>query len=266
MKLYMTNERDNVYSATKFLREVLAQEDYPPIDMVLKGGFTPILVQLLGVNDKDILVEASWCITNIVFGSSAKEVVELGVIDPLVNMLSHPSSEVKEQATWVIGNIAGDGISYRDSLLSKNVIALMLNNLKTTYDSIIDSSFIKTSIWSFSNIFRGKPSPKKKYIDLILPHLSSYVYSDNNDIIVDVLWTLSYISDGDNSQIQSVLDLGIIDRIVDLLSKSSDIQIPALRVIGNIASGSEQQTQTLINSGPLKLLRETINSSKKTRS
>jgi len=148
--------------------------------------------------------------------------------------------------------------------LESNTLDLMLNNLKNVDNTQIE--LIKTTVWTISNLFRGKPFPTK-YLDTILPVIPHFFNSGIKDVITDSLWILSYVTDvkeEEHSRIDKVISLGIVPRIVaQFTTDQLKTHTPAIRVIGNICSGTEEQTQEVLKTNFLELVPDLLKNEKK---
>jgi importin subunit alpha-1 len=105
--------------AVKDLRRLLSVERNPPVDLVIDAGALPYLVAFLTNDDYPRLqFEAAWALTNIASTSRSKDVANCeNAVPSLVKLLYSPSGNVREQAIWCIGNIAGESVSFRDGIL-----------------------------------------------------------------------------------------------------------------------------------------------------
>jgi len=260
--LRSANSEDWLAGARK-LRQMLSYGKNRPIKEVIKFGFIPLLVRLLSssyayVRDKDappnacsLHFEVAWALTNIASGDSeeTKAVVQAGAIPFFVALLRSNDISVSELAVWALGNIAGDGPSFRDEVLRNRAVDPILN-LVVPGRSI---SFTRNVAWTLSNLCRNKnPPPDFTHVRKLLPALASLLYTDDDDTLSDVCWALSYVTDGTNDRIQEVVSQGVVPKLVEYLSKSDSALVsPCLRALGNIVTGTDDQTQTVIDCGIL---------------
>ncbi|KFK30823.1 hypothetical protein AALP_AA6G030600 [Arabis alpina] len=249
-----SDDSDSQLKATNFLRRLLSIEN-PPINAVVQSSVVPRLVMFLSRDSfPELQFEAAWVLTNIASGTSenTKTIVESGAIPIFIQLLSSPSEDVREQAVWALGNIAGDSPKCRDLVLSYNAMMPLLSQ----FNEHTNLSMMRNATWTLSNLCRGKPQPSFE---------QRLVQSTDEEILADACWALSYVSDNLNEKIQAVIDLGVIPRLIELLSHSSQsVPYPALRTIGNIVMGDDDQTQTVLDHQVLpRLLNLLINTYKK---
>ena len=109
--------------ATTRFRKLLSIERNPPIAEVIAANAVPRLVQHCQCyDDAPLLFEAAWALTNISSGTSehTRVVIDNGAIPIFIGLVRSPHPDVREQAVWALGNIAGDSTRCRDLVLSYN--------------------------------------------------------------------------------------------------------------------------------------------------
>jgi len=79
-------------------------------------------------NSAKIRFEAAWALTNVASGSSqhTRVVVDHGGVEIFVNILANEDGDIKEQAIWALGNIAGDSAELRDRVLRADALNYLL--------------------------------------------------------------------------------------------------------------------------------------------
>jgi len=233
------------------VRKILSIEKTPPIQPVIDIGMVPHLVEFIQQETMpDLQFEAAWALTNIASGNAdqTKCVVDAGTI-PLFNRMLYSSNvDVREQAVWALGNIAGDSPHLRDMCLRTGVMSSLLEVFRTSEKV----SILRNATWCLSNLCRGKPQPLLSELEPCLGLLSNLLHSTDTEIITDALWALSYTSDGPNDRIERVIEAGVCKRLCELLGHQNSLVVtPALRAVGNIVTGDDRQTQAIIQAGAL---------------
>ncbi|XP_012217870.1 importin subunit alpha-1 [Linepithema humile] len=238
--------------ATQTCRKLLSREKNPPINDMIEAGIVPCCIELLDYDHNiPLQFEAAWVLTNIASGTSVQTqtVIKCGAVQKLVRLLKSESSNVAEQAVWALGNIAGDGPTARDFVLTNEAMPQLLELIRPD----ISVTFLRNIVWTLSNLCRNKNPPPS--FEMIQPALAIFIRlltNTDQDVLADTCWALSYLSDGSNDKIQAILDTGIIPLLVELLkSQQTSVLTPALRTVGNIVTGDDAQTDAVISAGAL---------------
>jgi importin subunit alpha-1 len=118
-----TSTVDQVVEAVRGFRRMLSVERNPPVEEVINSGVLPYLVNFLSKLDSWVLIfESAWALTNIASTNMTGTVVEIGAVPPMIALLKHDMPDIREQAAWCLGNIAGDSRVLRDLLLESDIL------------------------------------------------------------------------------------------------------------------------------------------------
>ena len=250
-QMAMSNDDRYIFHGTLMIRKLLSVDEHPPIEEIINSGVIPALVEHMKRDDfVQLQFEAAWALTNIASGTmeNTHYIIESGAVPWFIHLLGSPFEDCREQATWAIGNLSGEGPKCRDFVLSLGALEPLLQVVTTPSDKV---SLMRNAVWALSNLCRGKPQVDLEHIRIAIPVIVSLLSNEDEEIIVDAAWAVSYISDGPNDRIQMILESGAVPVIVQLLAANSILSIPAIRMTGNIVTGNDQQTQVIINAGCL---------------
>jgi importin subunit alpha-1 len=82
-----------------------------------------------------------------------------------IELLSSPVLDVREQAVWALGNIAGDSPKCRDYVLQQGALKPLLSLLNEPHKM----SMLRNATWTLSNFCRGKnPQPEWELVSFFL--------------------------------------------------------------------------------------------------
>lgn len=256
--LSSTASMEETIEATRGFRRILSAERDPPVDDILAAGVLPYLVKNLVLNPQaaTLIFESAWALTNIASTTKTRVVVEAGAVEPLIQLLRHENPDVRDQAAWCLGNIAGDKQEYRDLLLYSGVIEPLYLNLTQP----ASMPLLGNVTWTVSNLCRGKPAPDMSYLESIISPLHQILLQPTSvEVMVDAVWALSYLSDGPNDRIERVMTTGVTTKLVEFLNdKSSPLLTPTIRCLGNFVTGSDVQTQAVVDAGIIQHLHDLL--------
>ncbi|KAL7500246.1 hypothetical protein ACHAWT_010965 [Skeletonema menzelii] len=251
---------DKLKKIAQGFRKIMSVENNPPVHEVLNSGALPFLIQMLSLVDKPLVqFEAAWAITNIASTDQTAVIVDAGAIPPLVQLLTSANADVREQAAWCLGNVAGDSTALRDVVLAANAMQpLILNIIKPENNSLLTNC-----VWALSNFCRGKPQPAIGQVESAIPAIVDILRGDNEDAKIDALWALSYISDGGEEHVDAVLQSNLAPLLVEILGEESKMLTPALRTVGNIVTGNDKQTQAILDANFLERMKFLLNNERR---
>ncbi|KAM0867113.1 hypothetical protein ACQ4PT_042201 [Festuca glaucescens] len=234
--------------ALRALRRLLSQSEVPPIEVAIKAGAVPLLVQFLSFGSSDEqLLETAWCLTNIAAGQPEETKALLPALPLLIAHLGEKSSTlVAEQCAWAIGNVAGEGADLRSTLLAQGALLplarLMLSNKGST---------ARTAAWALSNLIKG-PDPKAVNelikIEGVLNAIVRDLEKADEELATEVAWVVVYLSALSEKAISLIVRSHVPQLLIARLLASENLQllIPVLRGLGNLVAGDGYMVDSVL--------------------
>jgi len=262
--MLISNDPQQQFDATQNFRKLLTSEQNPPIQEIIASGVVPRFVQFLkDVSRPELQFETAWVLTNVASGTAdqTRTVVEHGALPIFVDLLHSPSDNVRELSVWALGNIVGDSPNFRDLVLQSGGLSLILAVLREADNT----SLLRNTTWTLSNLCRGKPPPDFSWVSPALPTLANLLHTNDTEVMIDACWAFCYLSDGPSERAAALVSAaGVCRRLVELLQHPSHlVQTPALRAVGNVSTGGELQTQVIIECGALPLFHKMLSHTRK---
>ena len=181
-----------------------------------------------------------------------RALVEAGAVPLLIRLLNDAEWEVREQAVWALGNVAGDGASCRDFLLRSGCLEGVLCMVTAAASSPLSPNYLCNATWALSNLFRGKPAADLASVERALPLLGALLQHSNGEVVMYALWAVAHAADGGDAYVGALLAHGVYDRVVPhMRDGAEDRALPAIRAVGSALSGAHAHTSALLEKGVL---------------
>lgn len=256
------------------LRTELSAQSNPPIQAVIDLGGIEALVQRLGDGcSAAAQLEATWALTNIACGTAAhtSALVDGGAIEALFGVLTSAElalrPELCDQVLWALGNVAGEGVAFRDRLLSAGIVGVLgqLYLQVPTFQWHLHflNQVLRTLTWLLSSLCRGSPAPPVEEVDCCYDFFAQVLLgTEDAQMLGEALWGLLYLLEGASGAAGQageeaasgarLLSAGfaegetpptphpVVVRIVECaklgVSGGNPMSVPALRLLGQMVS------------------------------
>nr|XP_027201319.1 importin subunit alpha-6-like [Dermatophagoides pteronyssinus] len=235
---------DNVlYESVQTVRRSLSNDYDPPIQTFIDIGLVEPFIKIMRerTDHNSLRFEAAWTLTNVASGSSSQTsaVVEAGGIAAFGELLDSGDKFLIEQSLWGLGNIAGDCRENRGMIIESGVIDAIIRETGNVDSPVCTLNVMRYGIWSISNMCRGCHNFSRSYATAILDVVVKLITYNDPDLLGDTCWCVYYL----------------LDNFMSATSGSC---------VGTLLTGNDDQTEILIRYNCVPLLRDLLDSPKRT--
>jgi len=222
-------------NATWTLSNFCRGKPQPPFHLVAPA--LQVLASLLFVKDDEVLTDACWAFSYISDDNSPQNqqinaVVKCGAVKRLVELLSHPTDNVKHPALRTVGNIVTGDDLQTQVVINHGALPRLLMLFSSPKKGIR-----KETCWAISNITAGNVEQIRAIIqaNLIQP-LIGLLRAAEFDIKKEACWAISNATSGGNDeQIRFLVNQGAVPALAELLgSHNSKVVLVVIEALDNI--------------------------------
>ena len=252
MLKHIMEETDSLLKSMHQMRCLLSKLDllnfrWCLAQRMVEAGVLSKLVQFLSRKDDHRLqlaaLEVLIMVSNVAWGRGEhiEEIIKLGAIQPLIDLLGSSHSKVSLRAASALGYISEESFYFRDLALQAGAMQPLLKLLKNHQTSDLES--VRTYIRVLNNLcrvkivkklFRGSKVTKTPDFELVCPSLqilNELIQHRDEGVVWDACNALGNLSRCSDSQtclairksatsIQAMIDIGIIPKLILLLNNN----------------------------------------------
>jgi hypothetical protein len=155
--------------------------------------------------------------------------------------------KILENIIWLLSNIVGEGVKYRDEVIKRQNIINKIYELAKQENNPINLNRI--IVFFFSSIVKGKPEVNHDSTNKSLEVLTIFFKDDDFEILRDICWGFSCLSDSDYPEVQRFLiDKGIIKILIECNPNDvKELKIPLIRILGNLLTKNDNLAEVYQN-------------------
>ncbi|XP_041482813.1 importin subunit alpha-3-like [Lytechinus variegatus] len=204
-------------------------KDPPPHSDTIKQ-ILPALLVLIHHSDTNILVDTVWALSYLTDGgnSQIQLVIESGIVNTLVPLLSSKEVKVQTAALRAVGNIVTGTDEQTQVVLDHHALEHFPALLDHSKDKIN-----KEAVWFLSNITAGSQTQVQEVIDAgLIPQIIRHLDTSDFQTQKEAAWAVSNLTiSGNKKQVGVLVDEGVVPPLCKLL-KAKDPQVVQVCIDG----------------------------------
>jgi len=238
--------RNAVWALSNFCR------GKPQPDLQVVGPCIPVLAAILNaVQDKEVLMDASWAISYLSDGDDARigAVVDSGAVPSLLKLLGHDAASVITPALRSLGNIVSGNDKHTQCTVDNGGLLALLPLLTHSKKAIR-----KETCWALSNIAAGTQSQinalcaQPQVIAGVVHQLGNAEW----DVKKEAAWVISNVATGGTrDHVRTLIAQGALQPVCDLLivedARIVTVALDALEAFLKSCQDTEVDIPTMID-------------------
>ncbi|CAM9112793.1 unnamed protein product [Discosporangium mesarthrocarpum] len=206
--------RNCVWAVSNFCRG----KPQPDIASVMPA--IPILAQLVGSDDNEVLVDTCWALSYLSDGDSERiqSVIDAGTVDSLTRLLGHESCHVVTPALRTLGNFVTGEDAQTQVVLDAGVLPLVEALLHHKKKNIR-----KEACWTLSNVAAGTPAQLAAVCQCqgVIPSVIELLEAGEWEVQKEANFVISNIATAGNvTHVREVVNMGAIPALCEMLDRA----------------------------------------------
>ena len=248
--------QDIVLMALTVLRKSLCNTSAPPVNILLKLDFMPLLLCYLEPETCSIatLAETAWIVCNILSGprSGVDRAISLGVIGKLIAVIRGDMLGVAENAIWALGNIAVDGVANCNMLLAAGIEKVLFQLVMESPE--LHCALSRVTAW-LCNLLLMHTEPAEETIRIIYQILVTLYDMDDLDTKQEVLVAAGAVHNWTYPMSRIVSATGMLNILLaDPCDRDDCLVKPSVKALSHLTEADEETTQMALDAGLLDTL------------
>ncbi|XP_020610207.1 importin subunit alpha-4-like [Orbicella faveolata] len=122
------------------------------LQLVIDSGILPLLVNLLGHHEVNVVTPSLRAVGNVVTGTDEQTqlVIQHNALFHFKNLLTHSKASIVKEATWAISNITAGPKEQIQAIINAGLVPLIIEVLKGS-NSARDFRSQKEAVWAITN-------------------------------------------------------------------------------------------------------------------
>lgn len=198
-----------VWAMSNLCRHMSGRLDSASVALAL-----PVVLRLLDTRDGEMLVDVCWALTDLCEKAHAPLAARVGVCEPLVTLLAHPSPSVITPALLALKNITASSDDATDAVVVAGALPALVSLL--TYPG---EAVRRDAALALSNVTAGPPAQIQAAFNAgAVPPLIRALAHGDPALRKEACWALANAAAGAPTQVRFLVAEGLLEPLCGMLS------------------------------------------------